>query len=426
MTPLLMLIVILILLVLGVPIAFTLGLTAVLFIVLQSDFSLTFMTQQLYLGANSFPLLAIPLFILAGSIMNYSGISKRLINLALLIVGIFKGGLAYVNVVASVFFGAITGTAVGASAAVGQIVIPAMVDKGYRRGFSAATTSAGSSLGILLPPSVPMILYASVSGISVSALFMTGIPIGLTIAAGFMVVAYFLSAKQKGEIVEKSIKVENVGVELLKNIPALLVPVIILGSILTGVATPTESAAIAVFVGIVAALIYREMSMKDFFVAIEDSVRTTAFVMFIVACAGLLGFAFAGLGVGHQMMEPLLQFANDPIAVMLITSLILFLGGLVFDGTVMVLVIVPLFLPLADAVSVDPLQFAMVVLIVWAIGQQTPPVASGLYITTALAKATMWETSKYNVWYILVLLIVLFFMIYFPEMMLYIPNLLID
>ncbi|UCZ52913.1 TRAP transporter large permease [Bacillus shivajii] len=426
MTPALMLLIILLMLALGVPIAFALGVTAVAFLLLLTDLPMSLIVQQLYQGTNSFPLLAIPLFILAGSLMNYSGMSKRLINFALSIVGMVRGGLAFVNVIASVFFGAITGTAAAASAAVGQIMIPIMNKKGYAPGFSAATTSAGSSLGILIPPSVPMILYGSISGISVANLFLTGIPIGLMIAFGYLIVAYFVSLKQDYVVEEQPFSLRNFYKTFLDAIPALLVPAIILGGIMTGVVTPTESAALAVLCGLVAGFIYKELTFKKLMNALEDSVRNTALVMFIVATATILGFSFSSLGIGQQMMGPFMAFSDNPIMIMLMASLILFIGGLIFDGTVMVVVLVPLFLPLVQATAIDPLQFAMVVIIVWGIGQQTPPVASGLYITTAIAKVNMLKASKYNIWYISVLIVALIGMIFYPDVMLYFPRLLVQ
>lgn len=426
MTPFLILLSILLMLALGVPISFTLGVTALIFLMLLTDLPLGLMIQQLYLGVNSFPLLAIPLFILAGSLMNYGGISRRLINFALSVVGVFKGGIAFVNVIASVFFGAITGTAAAASAAVGQIMIPAMKKKGYDPGFSAATTSAGSSLGIIIPPSVPMILYGSISGISVADLFLTGIPIGIFIALGYLVVAYLVSLKQNYGFEKRRFSLNYFSKTFIEAIPALLVPVIILGGIVSGIVTPTESAALAVLCGLVVGIIYRELTWKGLIKALEDSVKNTALVMFIVATATILGFSFASLEIGQQMVELFMVYSESPILIMLIASLILFIGGFIFDGTVMVVVLVPLFLPLVQATSIDPLQFAMVIIIVWAIGQQTPPVASGLYITTAIAKVSMLEASKYNIFYIIVLFIVLLGIIFYPDIMLYIPKLLIQ
>lgn len=425
MLPILMLISILVLLALGVPIAFSLGITAVLFLIIYSDIPLVLIIQQVYLGTNSFPLLAIPLFMLAGSLMNHGGISTRLINFALSIIGMVRGGLGMVNVLASVFFGAITGTAAGASAAVGQIMIPAMKEKGYSPSFSAAVTSAGSSLGIIIPPSVPMILYGSISGLSVASLFLTGIPIGIGIAIGFLIVVYIISVKKKYDFKEEPFSWGLIFKTFVSALPALLVPVAIMGGILTGFATPTESAAIAVICGIVAGIIYKQLTWKGFIQALNESVINTALVMLIVATAKILGFSFSALGIGQKMMEPLMKFSDNPIMLMLIASLILFIGGFIFDGTVMVLVIVPLFLPLVEATAIDPLQFAMVVIIVWAIGQQTPPVASGLYITTAIAQVSMLQVSRYNIWFILVFFVALLGMIFIPDVMLYIPKMII-
>ena len=426
MTIIIMLLTVLILLAIGVPIAFALGITAVIYLVLLTDLPLSLMLQQLYLGINSFPLLAIPLFILAGSLMNTGGMSLRLINFALSIIGTVKGGLAYVNVLTSVFFGAITGTAAAASAAVGQIMIPAMIEKKYDRGFAAATTSAGSTLGILIPPSVPMILYGSIAGISVADLFITGIFIGLAVAVGYIIAAYFMTKGQKYEMETQSFSFKLVFEKFIAAIPALLIPVIIMGGILTGIVTPTESAAIAVLVGIIVGFLYKELTFKKLMESLIDSVRNTALVMFIVATATILGFSFSALGIGGQMIEPFMNFVDSPIIIMFLASFILLIGGFIFDGTVMVVVLVPLFLPIVTATTIDPIQFAMVVIIVWGIGQQTPPVASGLYITTAIAKVSMLTASKYNIWYILVLFIALIAMIFIPDVMLYLPRQIIE
>src|SRR5699024_5524404 len=405
MTPLLMLITILVLLAVGVPIAFALGVTALVFLIFFTDLQLNIIVQQLFQGVYSFPLLAIPLFIFAGSLMNQGGMSKRLVNLSLALVGMIKGGLAFVNVITSTFFGAITGTAAAASAAVGQIMIPEMNKDNYPPGFSAATTSAGSSLGILITPSVPMILYGSIAGISVADLFLTGIPIGILVAIGYLIVAFILSLKNDYGSKGKAFSFKFLFKTFIEAIPALIVPFVILGGIISGIVTPTESAALAVLCGIVVGFIFRELSWKGLIYALEDSVRNTALVMFILATAGILGFSFSALNIGEQMIEPFMQYADNPIAVMLLASIILFIGGFIFDGTVMVVVLVPLFLPLVQATAIDPLQFAIVVIIVWGIGQQTPPVASGLYITTAIANVSMLEASKYNILYILVLVI---------------------
>lgn len=421
-----MLLTVLLLLGIGVPIAFALGITAVIFLLLLTDLPLSLMIQQLYLGINSFPLLAIPLFILAGSLMNTGGMSVRLINFALSLIGALKGGLAYVNVLTSVFFGAITGTAAAASAAVGQIMIPAMIEKKYDGRFAAATTSAGSTLGILIPPSVPMILYGSIASISVADLFITGIFIGLAVAIGYVIVAYIITKKQDYVIEEQEFSFKLVFEKFLAAIPALIIPVIIMGGIMSGIVTPTESAALAVLAGIIVGFIYKELTFKKLIDSLIDSVRNTALVMFIVATATILGFSFSALGIGQQMMEPFMEFADNPIIIMFMASFILLIGGFIFDGTVMVVVLVPLFLPIVSSTSIDPIQFAMIVIIVWGIGQQTPPVASGLYITTAIAKVSMLSASKFNIWYILVLIVALFAMIFIPDVMLYLPRLLIE
>lgn len=420
---------ILITLALGIPIAFSLGVTALGFLITLSDIPLTVLIQRMYLGVNSFPLLAIPLFMLAGSIMNRGGISKRLVEFSMAMVGQIKGGLAMVTIVTSMFFGAITGTSAGASAAIGQILIPAMIKYGYPPGFAAAVTSAGSSLGIVIPPSVPMILYGSISGISVATLFLSGVPLGVSIGIFLMIGCYIITARLESKGLYTNFQQKFSASLLMKSfisaIPALCLPIIILGGIMTGIVTPTESAALAVFAGaIIGGLIYKELSIKDIINSLNDSVKGSAVVMFIVATASILGYAFTTLGIGKMFMEPLLAFADNQIMLMLICSLVLFIGGFIFDGTVMVLILVPLFMPLVNALSIDSLQFALLTIVVWCIGQQTPPVASGLYVTCALAKVSMIEASKYNLLLILIFVIFLFAIIFIPDVVLYLPRLL--
>lgn len=417
-------------LLLGVPIAFALGFTALLFLAMLSDLPFSVLLQKMYLGVNSFPMLAIPLFMLAGSLMNRGGISKRLIEFSLALVGHIKGGLSMVTIVTSMFFGAITGTCAGASAAVGQILIPAMVKEGYPRGFAAAVTSAGASLGIIIPPSVPMILYSSIAAISVGTLFLGGLPLGVIIGVTLMLVSYCkVSAMiKKNQYTDVKLKFSwrKLGKSFLRAIPALCLPVIILGGIMSGVVSPTESAALAVLAGLViGGLVYRELTWRYIWESVIESVKSSATVMIIVAAASVLGYAFTVLGVGKQVMEPMLKFADTPVAFMLVASLILFIGGFFLDGTVMVLVLVPLFTPMLTSFGIDQLQFAMLVIVVWCIGQQTPPVASGLYVTCALAKVGMIEASKFNILFLCVFIVFAFALIFIPDVVLYLPRLFI-
>lgn len=425
-----MFLIIILLLLLGLPIAWALGATSLGFIACLSDLPLSVLLQKMYNGVNSFPLLAIPLFMLAGSLMNHGGISRRLVDFSLALVGHIKGGLSMVTIVTSMFFGAITGTCAGASAAVGQILIPSMVEEGYPKGMAAAVTSAGASLGIIIPPSVPMILYSSIASISVGTLFMGGLPLGVMIGVCLMIVSYFKikSLIKKGLYHDKQVKfsIRRLGKTFLRAIPALCIPVIILGGIMSGVVSPTESAALAVFAGLlIGGLVYRELTWRNIWASVVESVKSSATVMIIVATATILGYAFTVLGVSRQIMQPLLLIADTQVKLMLITSLILFIGGFFLDGTVMVLVLVPLFMPAMQAMAIDPLQFAMLVIVVWCIGQQTPPVASGLYVTCALAKVGMIEASKYNLTYLAVFVVFALGLIFIPDVVLYLPRLFI-
>ncbi|MBR0375210.1 MAG: TRAP transporter large permease subunit, partial [Firmicutes bacterium] len=233
---------------------------------------------------------------------------------------------------------------------------------------------------------------------------------------------------KKGLYHDKQVKfsIRRLGKTFLHAIPALCIPVIILGGIMSGVVSPTESAALAVFAGLlIGGLVYRELTWRNIWASVVESVKSSATVMIIVATATILGYAFTVLGVSRQIMQPLLLIADTQVKLMLITSLILFIGGFFLDGTVMVLVLVPLFMPAMQAMAIDPLQFAMLVIVVWCIGQQTPPVASGLYVTCALAKVGMIEASKYNLTYLAVFVVFALGLIFIPDVVLYLPRLFI-
>lgn len=421
-------VVLLAILALGTPIAFALGITAVGFVIFATNLPLTVLLQRVYMGVNSYTLLAVPLFMLAGSIMNKGGISRRLVDFSMALVGHIKGGLSMVAIVTSMFFGAITGTCSGASAAVGQILIPAMMDAGYPGPFAAAVTSAGSSLGVIIPPSVPMILYGSVASISVGTLFLCGVPMGISIAVVLMIACYFQVKKLEKQGLYPSVTVKfsmkRLGSTFVKAIPAFLVPVIILGGIMSGVVTPTESAALAVAAGLViGGLVYRELSIKNIYESLVESAMGSATVLFIVATAGILGYAFTALNAGEAIMAPMLAHVDGQIGFMLVASLVLFIGGFIFDGSVMVLILIPLFIPLIEVYGVDPLQFALMTITVWCIGQQTPPVASGLYVTVKLAGCNMIQASRYNLLFIFVYFIFLMGFIFLPDVFMFLPRL---
>ncbi len=398
----------------GLPIAFALA--AVSIGVLAFDGAdLIVVAQRLYRGTNSFPLLAVPLFILAGSIMNHSGISARLIGLARALVGAMRGGLAAVNIVTSMFFAGMSGTSMSDTAAVGGVMIPQMVRRGYDRPFTAAVTASSSTIGIIIPPSVPMVILSAYMGISTGALFSAGIISGVLLALGLIITAWAISVR-KGYPVEERFRLAALWRAFLSAGPALMMPVIILGGILGGVFTPTEASAVAVVYGIlVSMLFYRSLSIRGLYQATVESAVPTGAVMLVTATAHVLGYTFTYANLAETIIAPLAGMSLSPIVFLLVLAVILIIAGTFLDGIAMMFIVVPLFLPAAQLLDIHSLQFAMVVILCWGIGQQTPPVGAALFITSVLARTDVLQITRANVPFIAVMAAVLGLIIAFPE-----------
>jgi C4-dicarboxylate transporter, DctM subunit len=415
MTMLLLFAAVLALVLLNVPIAVSLGIVAVVAMVSSHGLdTLPNLALVTYNGATNFPLLAIPLFILAGAIMNASGISRRLIAFASSLFGWIRGGLAQVSIGASLFFAEISGSAVADVAALGSILIPGMMSKGYPKPFAAATMSSAATLAVIIPPSIPMILYAVMAETSVVQMFVAGIVPGLIGAAGLMAVAWWL-ARRYGLPRESAFSLAAVWVTFKNALWAFLLPIIILGGIFGGVVTATEGAALAVIAALaVGLLIYRELDLKQLKNAVIDGGVQTAIVMLLVATSALLGTYLTEIQAPQALARAVSDFTSNKWAVLaLLNVLFLFLGMFLHSAAAIILVI-PIVMPLVRAVGIDPIHFGLIVTINLGIGQQTPPVASVLMVASSIAKASVWEVTKVNIWYIGVLLVVLMLVTYVP------------
>jgi C4-dicarboxylate transporter, DctM subunit len=415
MTMLLLFAAVLALVLLNVPIAVSLGIVAVVAMVSSHGLdTLPNLALVTYNGATNFPLLAIPLFILAGAIMNASGISRRLIAFASSLFGWIRGGLAQVSIGASLFFAEISGSAVADVAALGSILIPGMMSKGYPRPFAAATMSSAATLAVIIPPSIPMILYAVMAETSVVQMFVAGIVPGLIGAAGLMAVAWWL-ARRYGLPRESAFSLAAVWATFKNALWAFLLPIIILGGIFGGVVTATEGAALAVIAALaVGLLIYRELDLKQLKNAVIDGGVQTAIVMLLVATSALLGTYLTEIQAPQALARAVSDFTSNKWAVLaLLNVLFLFLGMFLHSAAAIILVI-PIVMPLVRAVGIDPIHFGLIVTINLGIGQQTPPVASVLMVASSIAKASVWEVTKVNIWYIGVLLVVLMLVTYVP------------
>ncbi len=409
---------------LNLPVAFALGITSLVFLKIATEVPLIVVVQRLFLGVDSFTLLGVPLFIFVGVLMNYTNLSQKIIDFCMALVGHLKGGLAMVNIVTSMFFAGVSGTSMADTAAVGGVLIPAMIDKGYKRDFTAAVTAASSTIGIIIPPSVPMILYGVFVGLSVPTLFIAGLVPGILIGVVMCAIAYVISIKE-GYGADTAFNWNTLLKTFISSIPALVLPLIILGGIMGGVFTTTEAAGAAATYIILYGLIRKEFTLKKVYEAAKESALLSGQVMIIIAVANLLGWVFAYAKIPQLLVNPFLSLTNNPLIFLWIVSLILIIAGTFLHGTAMLVIVVPLFLPVAAKLGIHPLHFAMVVIMCWGIGQQTPPVASALYITCTLAQIDMWSLTKANIPFIGSLIFVLALVIHLPNIVvLSVPRLL--
>ena len=400
---------------LNVPIAISLAVVAVAAIwITQGAYMLPNVALVMFEGATNFPLIAIPLFILAGGIMNFSSISRRLIDLATALLGFIRGGLAMVNVGASMFFAEISGSAVADVAALGSILIPAMKKRGYKPEFAAAITSSAASLAIIIPPSIPMILYAAMAEVSVVQMFVAGILPGIVGGLGLMGLAYYYARKYNFPV-EQAFQLGRLWTAFKEAFWALFMPVIILGGIFGGFVTATEGAAIAVLTALfIAAFIYRDLSWKAIYQACVDSAIQTAVVMLLVAASALIGVYLTESQLPQDLARSLVALTTNPYVILLILNVFFLIVGMFLHSAAAIILTVPIVMPLITQVGIDPIHFGLVLTLNLAIGQQTPPVASVLIAACSIAKTDIWETTKANFGFIGVLLFVLMLCTYVP------------
>jgi C4-dicarboxylate transporter DctM subunit len=408
--------VLLALILIGVPIAISLGLVSVIAMVTgpAGTGSLPNVGLLMFSGATSFPLIAIPLFILAGAIMNATGISRRLIALASALVGFIRGGLSMVTITASLFFAEISGSAVADVAALGSILIPAMKKRGYSSAFAAAVTSSSATLAVIIPPSIPMIIYGVMSGSSIVELFVAGIVPGVLGGLMMMFVAYML-ARHHDFPIEQAFQLKRLRETLKEAAWALLLPVIILGGIFTGWVTATEGAGLAVVAAmLIGGLVYGELDAKLLRQAMLEGGSQTAVVMLLVAGSALLGDYLTEVQVPQRVAEGIMGLTQDRWAILLLLNAFFLVIGLFLHSAAAIILVVPIVMPLVQAAGIDPVHFGLIVTLNLGIGQQTPPVASVLVTACSVAKADIWEVSKVNVWFVAVLVTMLAVVTYIP------------
>jgi C4-dicarboxylate transporter DctM subunit len=404
------------LVVINVPIAVSLGIVAIIAMVLSQGMdSLPNVAIVIYNGATNFPLLAIPLFILAGAIMNASGISRRLVAFASALLGWIRGGLAHVSIGSSLFFAEISGSAVADVAALGSVLIPGMKEKGYPAPFAAAVMSSAATLAVIIPPSIPMILYAVMAETSVVQMFVAGIVPGILGGLGLMGVAYFL-ARRYNLPRDSAFSIRRVLSTGRDALWAFLLPIIILGGIFGGIVTATEGAALAVLASLFVGLfVYRELDIKHLKLAVMEGGVQTAIVMLLVATSALLGSYLTEVQAPQELARAVSDFTTNKWVVLALLNLLFLFLGMFLHSAAAIILVIPVVMPLVNAVGIDPVHFGLVVTINLGIGQQTPPVASVLMVASSIAKASVWDVSRVNVWFISVLVAVLMLVTYVPQ-----------
>jgi tripartite ATP-independent transporter DctM subunit len=407
-------VVLLVLICINVPIAVALAISAIVGLLATEGIdSLVTVALDMYDGSTKFSLIAIPMFVLAGALMNAGGITDRLINFVSALIGFVRGGLAMVNIGVSLFFAEISGSAVADVAALGSILIPQMKKRGYSAPFAAAVTSSSASLAIIIPPSIPMILYATSANTSVEQLFVAGIVPGLLGAFGLMFVAYMFAVKYNLPV-EEAFNVKRLSETFMDALPAFALPVIILGGIFGGWVTATEAAGLAVIAALIVGAWYREFNLRHLKRAMLDGGMQTAVVMLLVAASVLMGGFLTRAQVPQQLAQGILDVTTNQYVILAILNVFFLIIGFFLHSAAAIILVIPIVIPLIQAAGIDPVHFGLVVTLNLAIGQQTPPVASVLITSCAVARANIWDVSKVNIYFVAVLFAVLMLCTYVP------------
>ncbi len=415
-----------ILLALSVPIAYSIGISTILTMLftISSAPAVTTVAQRMATGIDSFALLAIPFFILSGLLMGKGGIARRLIDFAKVLVGMFPGGLAYVNVVACMFFGAISGSAVAATSAIGGFMIPIMNKEGFDKDFNTAVTVSASTTGLLIPPSNILIVYSLASGgVSIAALFIAGYLPGFLVGLGLIFVAAVLSIVRKYPLGERHGVIDGLK-KLLDAVPSLLLIVIVIGGIIAGIFTATEASAVAVLYSLLLSVVfYKEVKVKELPDILIQTVETTAIVMLLIGTSSAMSWILSYENIPQNISESLIALTDSRIVILLIINLILLVVGTFMDMTPAVLIFTPIFLPIVTQLGITPLHFGIIMVLNLSIGLLTPPVGSVLFVGCGIGKTSIMSLSKSLLPFYFVMFAVLLIVTFFPWFSLALPRL---
>lgn len=400
----------------GVPISFVLGISSLAAMFFVADYPMQVVIQRMFAGVDSFPLMAIPFFMLAGSVMEKGGITSRIINFALALVGGLRGSLAHVVSISGVIMGGISGSGVADTAAIGTLMVPEMKKRGYELPFSAALVAASGSIGLIIPPSIAMILYGVASGTSIGDLFMAGFLPGILIAVGFMIVSHF-HAKKRSYPAEPKITSAQKWAFVKDSVWALLLPIIIIVGIRMGVFTPTEGGVVAaVYAIFIGKFVYKELAWSDFPEIFSSSVSNTAVISFLIATASLFGWILASEQIPQQISETILSISDNKYAILLMINLLLLVVGVFMDLGPAIIILVPVLVPVAVSLDVNLTQFGLMMVMNLTIGLLTPPVGTALYVASNISKVSLSRLSLAALPFVGVMLFVLMLVTFIPGM----------
>ena len=405
----------------GMPIAFTLAVATLLYLVVNG-MPLVIIAQRMVGGIDSFPLLAVPFFILAANLMNGSGITDRLFHFAHLLVGRVRGGLAHVNVVASVIFSGMSGSAVADAGGLGAMEIRVMRDAGYKPAYAAAVTVASCIIGPMIPPSIPMVIYGVLADASIGRLFLGGVIPGL-MTAGSLMLMIALTARSKGLPVTEGIPRSEALLTTRRAMLPLLTPVIIIGGITMGVFSPTEASAIACVYALVLGVFYRELNAQRIWTVLQETSRTTASICLIVSAATVFAWLLTALQVPQHAATFLIGLTTDPLQLLLIINLAIFVIGFFIEGLAVMILVVPVMQPTLVAVGIDPIHFGVVLVFNLMIGLMTPPMGVGLFVVSSVSGLRVEEIAREVFPMLIPLVVVLLLLIFFPGLVTALPDL---
>ena len=407
----------------GIPIAFVFGIGSIIYFIFLSDIPITMIGQQLYNGVDSFVLLAIPFFILAGQLMNRTGITRDLVDFVQVLVGKLPGALAQVNIVVSILFAGLTGAAVADTAAIGSILIPAMKKEGYSAAYSAAVTTASSIIGPIIPPSIIMVIYGTITGESIGALFMAGFVPGVLIGLGLMILALIYAIKEKHPRRTEPVTRKELIKRTKAAIIGLIMPIIILGGILSGKFTATEAASLAcLYAFIVGIAIYRSLSFQDILDSLLECAVVSSVILLIISTAKLFGMVLTIEQIPSQIADIMMSITENKILFLLLVNVFLLFMGMIMETGANIILLAPILLPLAIKYGVDPLHFALIMIVNVNIGLTTPPLGVCLFTAAPIAKTSYESIAMKVLPFVAMEILVLLLITYVPDIVLFVPR----